>query len=309
MIKSINIMLNNYCNNKCRMCNIWKSETKETLTLDDIKTLFSHKEFSTVKEVSLSGGEVALVKELKEILTYLCEQIPSIERIFLNTNGLLGHPTKNIVDDYKESYPNLYVSVSLEGDRETHNHIRGVPSYDNCIDLIDYVGTRQRENIKLSISTTIQDSNASISQIRFLEGLAKDKQALFTFRFADTSNTYYGNEAFSENNQSKEDKISFVREAIKTNDSLFLKDLLIVLEQDIYPVMCDKQGNLVCRAGELFCFIHSSKNIYSCMYSEKIIGTINEGIIQKDYDPSVENICPCFTECHYYPMKDFGDNN
>ena len=88
----------------------------------------------------------------------------------------------------------------------------------------------------------------------------------------------------------------------------FLRILREYTETGNIPLMMD-QGKVRCEAGKKFCFVKYDGNIYSCLYSPREIGTISAGITKEITDLGKKEPCPCCTECHIYPMLNFGGKN
>lgn len=116
-------LINTRCNARCRMCNCWRKEDPPELPASAwIGFLKGLKEFSGTYNVSFSGGEPLVKKDLFEILDFC-----SRERIIagITTNGILlkGDNVKKLIDS------NLYnLNVSLDSmDDAIHDDLRGVP--------------------------------------------------------------------------------------------------------------------------------------------------------------------------------------
>ena len=221
--KSVNLLLNGYCNNKCNMCYIWKNKERANLPLEEIINLFSHKEFSEVEDISLSGGEPLMIDGISNIIGTIIDRNPKLEMAFLNTNGTYPIRTRIVCEEQAKRVPQFYVSVSLEGPRDLNKKIRGIDTYDLAIKTLKEVKSLGIQNIKTIISTTLQRENGTIENLEYLLDLAEKVRSTLTFRFVEISTTYYQNEGTTPGTVPKETKLEILNFATKnkTNYKFF----------------------------------------------------------------------------------------
>lgn len=145
------IRVNNYCNSRCIMCDIWKSTRQDELSAAEvegiIKTLVEYK----LKEVIVSGGEPLLHPEIIKILKQLKEH--SL-KVTLCTNGILlkelGREIAYFIDK---------LVISLDGDTsQLHDSIRGVLCFEKVLNGIEYMKT-QKNKVEIMLRCTIQRNN------------------------------------------------------------------------------------------------------------------------------------------------------
>lgn len=109
----------NRCNCRCVMCDIWRIRQTRRITVRDIEPHVESIRRLRVRWVVFSGGEPQLNQDL-EALSSLLRAVGI--RLTLLTAGLLLEPyalhVGRLMDD---------VIVSLDGPRDIHNEIRGVP--------------------------------------------------------------------------------------------------------------------------------------------------------------------------------------
>jgi MoaA/NifB/PqqE/SkfB family radical SAM enzyme len=115
-----------WCNYRCQTCNIWKMKPSDELSLDEIRRFFARS--NRFSWIDLTGGEVALRKDLVEI----CEAIVASNRDLLllhfPTNGYLVEQTVAYTREIARLGPEkLMITVSADGDEATNDRIRGVP--------------------------------------------------------------------------------------------------------------------------------------------------------------------------------------
>lgn len=136
------------CQLDCKLC-YWRNYThKNTNTTDEIpleiienicidflRTEFPLKDYA----IYISGGEPLLYSKFGQ----LCDLIRDFQgHVRLSTNGILI-PEYIDVFDKKDG-----IQVSIDGDQETHDRIRGTGSYDKTIKALEYL---QEYGIKHSI--------------------------------------------------------------------------------------------------------------------------------------------------------------
>lgn len=127
------IFLTNICNLKCRMCSIWTDGEKKTLTLGQVKS-FVDAFTPGLCYLSFSGGEPLLVDKLLDMIAYAAERIAYVHLV---TNGLLLDGP--VVTELAKAGLSE-ISISLDGDREWHNFVRGNPkSFDGALNAIETV--------------------------------------------------------------------------------------------------------------------------------------------------------------------------
>lgn len=133
------------CQLKCMhcYCQNYSAESNE-ISLGVIRKLcedFLNTEFPLLKDYSiiLSGGEPLLYSKFES----LCNLIREFQdHVILSTNGVLIPKYIDVFEKYDG------IQVSVDGDRKTHDKIRGKGSYDKAIDALECL---QEHGIKRSI--------------------------------------------------------------------------------------------------------------------------------------------------------------
>jgi MoaA/NifB/PqqE/SkfB family radical SAM enzyme len=117
------------CNMKCAFCEWWKNDIPELSTKQALAAIDAVCSLG-VPFFDLSGGEPLLRKDLivlaKRLASHGCV-------VSMNTNGTLLN--RNRVSEIADVFDT--VVVSLDGPREVHDRIRGVPgTYDKAIEAL-----------------------------------------------------------------------------------------------------------------------------------------------------------------------------
>ncbi len=108
------------CNLRCRHCHLWKIKEENRLSLDRIKEVLRELRELGGKYVSFSGGELFLLRESFDILSFA----KSLGfRVAANSNGWLldEKNSRRLAETGIDT-----VFLSLDGPREVHDWIRGV---------------------------------------------------------------------------------------------------------------------------------------------------------------------------------------
>ena len=82
------INLTDLCNSRCNFCDIWKIKPVNEINVDNIINSFDGTE-NDIYWISLSGGEVTLVKYYYELIDRLKKKLPNLKIIAFTTNCLL----------------------------------------------------------------------------------------------------------------------------------------------------------------------------------------------------------------------------
>jgi MoaA/NifB/PqqE/SkfB family radical SAM enzyme len=147
------------CNARCQMCERWKDQRRDELTLDEYDDLAETFSRMGVYLVSLAGGEPLLRQDILSIIDAFARRGMKVN---VCTNGLsLEKEAGNLCRSGVS-----FVTVSLDGSREsTHDQIRGIPgAYSNILKgistLLDFPPQR-RPGIRVRMTI----SNRNVGEI------------------------------------------------------------------------------------------------------------------------------------------------
>lgn len=128
------IQLTNDCNSKCKSCHIWKINIqdpalKATELNPEQYELFLKTSGSHLYWLSFSGGEISLYDNFDKLIKLISLHCPKLAIITFTTNGLMPEKILLLSKMIKESLPqcDFFVTISLDGNKETHDKIRGIP--------------------------------------------------------------------------------------------------------------------------------------------------------------------------------------
>jgi MoaA/NifB/PqqE/SkfB family radical SAM enzyme len=156
----LHLTVTNRCDLKCQICNIWKERPRIDTSSEVIEKLIGSRYFKDFQIIEFGGGEPFLVdlveltqkfnhSGLKMILVTTNGMSP--DRILDQVMGILGLPGLSLI-----------MNVSIDGVRETHDRLRGVPgSYDRATETLRRLAelADDRTNLKVGAKLTIQQDN------------------------------------------------------------------------------------------------------------------------------------------------------
>ncbi len=176
------------CNARCIMCDCWKKDSPEDLTLDEVEKIYD--QLPRMDAVRLTGGEPFVRKDFTELANLTQERLRP-QFLHVTTNGFLTRRIVEFCEQRDRSTP-LRLLISMDGMAEKHNHVRGrETAWNTTSETVKTLAPRQEElNLQLSVNQTIVDSDG-IDQYRQLrEYLRPMKVRVNVVMAYDASATY-----------------------------------------------------------------------------------------------------------------------
>lgn len=113
------------CNSRCQLCSIWQKPHKPELSVAEIEQFFQQNSYFSW--IDLTGGEITLRKDIKEIITAIFTNSPQLYFFHFATNCLQPQLVKQIVAHTLSFQPaKCTITLSLDGDEALHDQLRGV---------------------------------------------------------------------------------------------------------------------------------------------------------------------------------------
>lgn len=292
-MRVLNVSVQEACNSRCRTCSIWKTRVKRVISSEIIQSALARYDFSEVKDLSLTGGEPFLHRDLRGITETFLSNLPSLEAFSVTTNGMLPEKIKAYAAYLKELKIPCRFAVSLEGTPEIHDNIRGVICYEKVITTIQEIAgvSKNFPLVELYISATMTRLNATEESFSHLMKVCADYNASLTWRVIQQSDVYYKNTAADL--RPTPQQYSFLIEMIDryfTTGDPYYRELREYLKTGaISPV---------CPAGKSFGYLDSDGKLFPCPFIGSEIAEWNS---LRDRSPW-EHVCSqCCTECRIYP--------
>lgn len=297
MIKNLTVSLTDRCNGNCSFCNISRNFQNE-LSFNQFELLLDNPLFSQIDTLSLSGGEMFLHPQVKDIVLTATNKPKFLQRLFINTNGLRDANDIYEIISLVPEHIKCIISISYEGGVEENHAIRGYDNSNNIITLSSLV--KEKRHISISLSMTLCENNCSLKSLYGTKQLADTLNCDFSFRLSEVSESYYKNKGYSfvpSPNQIA-DIITFINDNCSSNP--FLRKYSEFLKTGKVTYM-GKERN--CIAGSVFAFVNSDGNIYPCIYSDKPIGNISSTSLSQP--ESTDHCLNCYTDCIAWPMIEY----
>lgn len=125
----IQFPINDVCNARCAMCNIWHQKRAHEITPREIRSFLRDPLFSEVRAVGINGGEPTLRHDLAEIVEALSDALPRLQALSIITNGLHRNRARTAIESLSNAARArgklLHVMVSLDGVGPMHDYVRG----------------------------------------------------------------------------------------------------------------------------------------------------------------------------------------
>ena len=271
--------INNMCNLNCMHCRVSEKNDKNKLSLKEAKELLSQLWFNGVTDMNFSGGEPFLREDLFELLEY-SEKFNSI---VITTNGtFLNEETCKKLSEF----PNVKLSISLDGMEETHDRFRRKKgTFKKVIEALPIL---KKYNIKYAIKYTL--STETVKDVLDVVRLVASKGATeFNVRRVIVAGVAGENLLLS-----NEDYINIIKEIIRECKNLGMNfrtgdPLLIPIFPEMFGIDLEKDdiSNIYagCQAGDEIIYIDYLGNVGACSY----IPSFADNIKDKSLDDILNN--------------------
>ena len=152
------------CNCKCPFCPTPKNVAD--LSLEEIERLFASNTLSSLITLSFTGGETFLRDDIVEISKLADTMLPHVKELRYASNGLLTDRVLPAVDQITATvHRPVSIKISLDGDEETHNSIRGPDAFAQANATIDGLKKLRDSGRRLNISVGFTAVNENVDQI------------------------------------------------------------------------------------------------------------------------------------------------
>tara|TARA_R110002096_G_scaffold91625_9_gene207290 strand:+ start:2792 stop:5077 length:2286 start_codon:yes stop_codon:yes gene_type:complete len=144
----IQFPVNDICNSKCQMCEIWKQKKSEEVSPDALRSILTQPLFREVRGIGFNGGEPTLRPDLPELIEAAADTLPKLGGVSLITNAIRApHVIRNIDaigSLLKNRGIHLDVMVSLDGVGDVHDRVRGrAGNFASAVQVLEHLRDRQ----------------------------------------------------------------------------------------------------------------------------------------------------------------------
>lgn len=194
---AVQINITYRCNSRCQMCNIWKMKPETEIDLDGWRKVLSDPIFRRVDTLLIAGGEPYLFPKLSEFIDLVKHYLPNLEKLSLISNGLMTDKivfeTDKIVEKLEGTRIKLSVGVSLDGLKEVHDKIRGIPGAFKKVEktLIALKKRQDKHQLYLSVSGVICGIN--LREIEKVEKWCEGQDIPFYYQIVGFHGNYVNN--------------------------------------------------------------------------------------------------------------------
>lgn len=189
------------CNLKCIHClNNSGIKQKDELTKEDLLKLIKNFSSHGVQEIRFTGGEPLLFNGIYDLIRFATEEGICTS---LGTNGTLI--TKEVAKKLKESGLKKVV-VSIDGNKKTHDKIRGKKNYQKAMNGLKYL---KQNDINVRVNSVIMKSNME-DVIKLAKKMSRKKITIFIRRFISS-----GRGKHLENNMLNKKDYDYVRNKLQ----------------------------------------------------------------------------------------------
>ena len=292
------INLTDLCNSRCNFCDIWKIKPKNEIDLKEICEVFDNLN-SDLVWLSLSGGEITLVKYYKDMVDELIIRCKNIKILAFTTNALSINRALDYAKYAKDKGLDVLVTISLDGDEEIHDKLRGVRgNYKKCFRLYELL---KQNNINCNFGITLSDQNDEFVEKKF----HKYKDLIKAVTFVHNHGIFNIEKNVEDNKIIKSLKIIYKNYSLSKLEHLIEK---IHLKISILFLEKKRQKNIIpCDVINSSLHLMPNGDVKPCMFMSKI-GNIRENSIskilsdkdtKKVLDDIKKNNCPkCWMNCY-----------
>lgn len=279
------VELTTQCNSKCLYCDIWKikKEDVKKINLRDFE-IFLKRMDRHLLWLALTGGEVTTNNQFPEVVRLIRDHCPGLRIITFTTNGLM--PQRIL--DYallirKELKADLFITISLDGDEQTHDTMRGIKgNYARCMETYELLTAH---GIQAHFGITVADTNHSFITTSYHAFRDKIKAVTFvhTGGIFLTENGKEADKAFNLN------VAASLRSIYKSYKISSLGDWIVKLYIKIGIFFLDKNRttNIIpCDVGLSSAHLMATGEVHQCMFL-----------------PPISHIGPGFDTAHYHSAE------
>ena len=302
------------CNARCKMCFNWEhtdtAKVSNDLTFAEIKKIFS--QFSSIQQLTISGGEPFLRQDLSEILEFISHN-NNVQMITLPTNGILTDQivakTKEILNKINKN-THLRVGLSVVGIEELHDEIVQVKgAFENIKKthdkLMDFESEFENFNTDVNICCSTFNKDNMKEIIKYCEEKFPKSSIFSSLARGDTRD----DKAKKVTVKEYKEILDFLYESKrrKKMNKPFSK-LITILEKIINRQVVDIMETNV-MPSKCYCYkkmvvLQNNGDIYPCEYLNKKMGNLKNNSLKEIMNSSrkiekhiSDRKCSCTWEC------------
>jgi len=235
----------------------------EEWSLEEIEKIAG--QFSGLYQLSLTGGEPTLRKDLPEIIE-IFYRISKVQRITVPTNGFYPDRIESLIVRVMESCPGLILSInmSLDGVGEVHDEIRGLKnSFANLVESYKVVRKLQEKYENLHVATASVVTMSNKDTIKDLLYWVRDNMDIGNHGLMLARGDVKSEEGAGTSDDFFINMLKFHRELSKTGSRI--RDAVAdEYTQTRIDTLTDKKMRDPCKAGKKLVIIDEKGNVLPC---------------------------------------------
>ncbi len=271
------------CQSRCLTCNIWQRKPVNELTTDEIREFA--KKNNHFRWLEITGGEPFLNSDIVEIVRAFVQNSNGLFILTMPTNSLCNQEMlmgklRQILD---LGIPKVSITLSLDGNRELHDKIRGIPgNFDRVMSMARRLKELQKEykNLFFVFGYTMSRLNQghleeTINDVR--KELPWATANNFHVNVGQLSGMYYGNDDM---------QIAADRESVAKEVKLLLKmrkteiGIIPIIEgiflRKLVDYVTTGKSPMRSRSMDVSLFLDSYGNVFPSIMWDKKIGNIRD---------------------------------
>ena len=303
------------CQYRCKTCNIWQRQPQHELSTDEIGAFVQAN--PRITWVDLTGGEIFLRPDIDAVLQAAATGWKRLAILHFPTNGFLTDRIVRAAERLAVRSPaRTIVTVSLDGDEETNDELRGIRG-GFTRQIATFKALRRIRGITVVFGVTVSSYNAG-SFARIFDACARHVPDLSArdvhVNIAQTSDHFYGNAATA----SLAPEPSALREDLQTCRELrgrprWPSQLLEhVFLKYVDRFLATGRTPMPCHALRASCFVDPEGVVYPCSSYSRPIGSLRDAAMRLEplwaahetrrlQSQIWDGDCPqCWTACEAY---------
>ena len=151
------LSLTDRCTHRCLQCQVWARRPGDELRPDEVARLLE--QLPSLRWLDLTGGEIVARPDADELGQAIVSQARGLALLHFATNGWSPDKVLRLAEHLRQAQgPRLVVTVSVDGDRELNDRLRGRDgAFDRAIETaaaLDRLG-----DVDVYIGTTVTPDN------------------------------------------------------------------------------------------------------------------------------------------------------
>ena len=274
---SATICITKNCNSRCITCKQWREESHNELTTEEAIGLMAQLRELGVISVGFAGGEPLLRADLAELVK--AAKNLGFSRVSIGTNGLAltRKKAQELIENGLTD-----IGISLEGDRDVHDHCRGIKgSYEKTMSALRMTVELRDAGFKhLNISVLTILMEPTLDQITGMVEICRQLKTRFSMALIDTSPYVFENadeaSSLAINDQKRLNELIDQLHRLKKESPGVIMTSHAALEFARRYFKDPKREDLACLLGYINLYIDSYGNVYSGCYTLGSLGNVRE---------------------------------